>query len=292
MMVNIMLSCFTEEIMNIPYIRIELNVTELCNRKCSFCPRSVDYPNQNLHMEADTADLLIEQTRDFVNHYSITGRGEPLLCDNIYEILSVFRIRNVPFHITTNGDTLDKHIHDLDAILDLRKYDKNVRVNVNCYDGINQRNARKIKYSKYKKLHFTNEREDIPEKIRYQKRMSTGMFTNRGGNLPWTYSNQTSKPCYILLYKAMVDWNGDVNLCCNDWKYLKSFGNIHKQPFKDIWLGEEMKYYRNKLLSNNGRQNFKECENCDAAGSNPFKRWDLQIDDIKPYFNFYNEKTI
>ena len=86
---------------------IELNINELCNRTCEFCPRYDPkvYPNQNLHMKADTAELLIEQTRDFVNRYTITGRGEPLLCKNIYEILSVFRIHNVPFHITTNGDT-------------------------------------------------------------------------------------------------------------------------------------------------------------------------------------------
>ena len=287
MMDNIVLNCFIEEIMKIPYIRVELNVTELCNRKCSFCPRSLDYPNKNLHMEADTAELLIEQTKDFVQHYSITGRGEPLLCKNIYEILSVFRIHNVPFNLTTNGDTLDKCIHDLDAILDLKKYEKQIGVIVNCYDGENQLNIRKIKYAKYKKLFFTNEREDVPENENYQKRMSKGFFSNRGGNLPWSYSNLTTKPCYILMYKSMIDWNGDVNLCCNDWKYLKSFGNIHKHSFREIWLGEEMSRYRNKLMEKNGRQNFEECKNCDAIGSNPFRRWDVQMDQMKPYFNFY-----
>ena len=35
--------------------------------------------------------------------------------------------------------------------------------------------------------------------------------------------------------------------------------------------------------------NFKECKNCDAAGSSPFRRWNLQMDKMKPYFNFYNK---
>ena len=36
---------------------IDINITELCNRKCIFCPR-VDpdkYPNQNINMSIDLA---------------------------------------------------------------------------------------------------------------------------------------------------------------------------------------------------------------------------------------------
>ena len=29
---------------------MEINPTELCNRKCSFCPRGDWYPNKNLHL--------------------------------------------------------------------------------------------------------------------------------------------------------------------------------------------------------------------------------------------------
>ena len=29
---------------------VDFMLTELCNRTCVFCPRAVDYPNLNLHM--------------------------------------------------------------------------------------------------------------------------------------------------------------------------------------------------------------------------------------------------
>ena len=36
---------------------VEINPTELCNRRCSFCPRSDPsvYPNRSLHMSIQTA---------------------------------------------------------------------------------------------------------------------------------------------------------------------------------------------------------------------------------------------
>ena len=42
---------------------IEINPTELCNRKCSFCPRhdSNLYPNRNLHIEINTIQNLNTQ---------------------------------------------------------------------------------------------------------------------------------------------------------------------------------------------------------------------------------------
>ena len=42
---------------------VELNVNELCNRTCIFCPRHDIklYPNQNLHMDLNLAEELAIQ---------------------------------------------------------------------------------------------------------------------------------------------------------------------------------------------------------------------------------------
>ena len=45
---------------------IEINLTELCNRKCVFCPR-VDpkvFPNRNLHMSLDLSKNYIQFKKD------------------------------------------------------------------------------------------------------------------------------------------------------------------------------------------------------------------------------------
>ena len=35
---------------------VDINPTELCNRTCSFCPRGIDYPNQNLHITEEVIE--------------------------------------------------------------------------------------------------------------------------------------------------------------------------------------------------------------------------------------------
>ena len=46
-------------------ITVEINTTELCNRKCVFCPR-VDpkiYPNRNLHIEISTINKIAKDLK-------------------------------------------------------------------------------------------------------------------------------------------------------------------------------------------------------------------------------------
>ena len=73
---------------------VEINPTELCNRTCSFCPRSDPevYPNRKLHMTIELADMLSEQLHEahFTGDIHITGWGEPLLNPDILEIISKF----------------------------------------------------------------------------------------------------------------------------------------------------------------------------------------------------------
>ena len=67
---------------------VEINPTELCNRTCSFCPRSDPnvYPNRNLNMTIDTAENISNQLLDanFTGDIHITGFGEPTLLSLIH----------------------------------------------------------------------------------------------------------------------------------------------------------------------------------------------------------------
>ena len=97
---------------------VEINLTELCNRTCSFCPRSSGYLNQNLNMSVNTAEIIKEQSLNFVNNIHLVGRGEPLLNPDFLEIVKIFS-KNFSVKIVTNGDHLYKYIDELDDMLDL-----------------------------------------------------------------------------------------------------------------------------------------------------------------------------
>jgi hypothetical protein len=68
------------------------------------------------------------------------------------------------------------------------------------------------------------------------------------------------------MYKAFVDWDGGVGLCCNDWaRKQKDFGNINTDTFSNIWMSNEFKYVRKQLLEAN-RKDLSACSGCNTNG--------------------------
>lgn len=52
------------------------------------------------------------------------------------------------------------------------------------------------------------------------------------------------KPCALIWQKMVVDWNGDVVLCCDDWNHSTVLGNLKKQTIEEVWKGEKLKKIR------------------------------------------------
>jgi len=238
---------------------VEINPTELCNRVCSFCPRSDPdvYPNRKLNMSVDTASTLAEQLVDanFNGDIHITGYGEPTLNPDILKIILAFD-EHFFTEMITNGDRLLsgrlKHNeltqHGLSSLI------------VDCYDGPEQT-------EKISKL-----LESFTGQKRIRNHYDTGEsnlfelynYNNRGGAIG---QNKTlHRPCYMPTYKAFIDWNGDVGLCCNDWQRgQKPFGNINESSFSDIWMSKEFERVR-KLLLQGRRYELPACKMCDTDG--------------------------
>ena len=95
---------------------IELNITELCNFTCSFCPRGHGYPNSNKHMSVETAQEIARQVKDLQVPVAIqfAGRGEPTLGNNFREIAEIMlNLRQeapITIEINTNGNRTDKYL--------------------------------------------------------------------------------------------------------------------------------------------------------------------------------------
>jgi MoaA/NifB/PqqE/SkfB family radical SAM enzyme len=238
---------------------IEINPTELCNRTCSFCPRSDPniYPNRNLHMSVDTVEKLKDQllSVDYRGDIHITGYGEPLLNPNILKIIEILS-KNFHTELITNGDRILKesisHQQLQSAGLDL--------LIVDCYDGPShvEQMTKILKDCK------------IPFRIRdhyddgSKKLIELYNFNNRGGIFS---PKETYRPCWLPFYKAFIDWNGDVGLCCNDWsRKQQSFGNIYKTEFDKIWSDEKFVEVRRKL-EKGLRKELPACKNCDTNGT-------------------------
>jgi MoaA/NifB/PqqE/SkfB family radical SAM enzyme len=264
----------------IDYIKcIEINPTELCNLKCTFCPRAFDYPNQNLHMSLETAQK-IRRNLDEINFSQaliFAGRGEPTLTKNFVEILRIFMDNDPKFtiFIITNGKRLDKlqeffnhpqvHFH-----YDVYDTDKNVFVKESeRYASI--KNIRCLWRPDDGRTYATHDRaNEGRKKNKYESwGVSTQGFTNRGGALGDNKFTITEKGCGKLIFNMFIDWNGNYNLCCDDWTPLV-LGNIFEESIEDfINKNETLSYYRKQHFCSNSRDGLPACQTCNRVAPPP-----------------------
>jgi MoaA/NifB/PqqE/SkfB family radical SAM enzyme len=248
---------------------IELSVTELCTRKCSFCPRgdSTVYPNQKLFMSSETITNIANKclAEGFEGDFHISGFGESFTHPKFLELTSTLRdtLPNNHLVLTTNGDFLnDKTINEIIK----RNFNK---VIVSCYDGAERKKHFTLLFEKngfhnydIRELWFNPEEttEDL---------MNRNNFNNRSGSVNVDSQKENlniNSPCYLPFYKVIIDWNGNALLCCNDWKKAhKGLGNINTHSLSDIWYGEELVKVRAQLA--NGKRVGPACANCNIKGT-------------------------
>ena len=248
--------------MNITPHFIEINITELCNRECSFCPRAHGYPNLNLNMSIETASLIKEQAKGFVDTIHIVGRGEPLLHPDFLNILSIFS-KDFKIRIMTNGDKLNRYIVELDKMLDLNSGIH--KITISLYDDDDQYNRLKTMFSKYLDVCYYKT-YDSGQGISNKNFNQKHYITNRAGAL---YNAKNNAPCYIPLNRMFVDWNGTVNLCCHDWTEKATYGSVYNENLHTIYENINNKY--SKQLVNGNRLCTKQCSVCDVSSDDPLR---------------------
>ena len=91
-------------------------------------------------------------------------------------------------------------------------------------------------------------------------------LTNRAGtiNLGVQDDVKTFTFCNYPSYSVLIDWNGDVFLCPQDWQRRQTMGNIMQDDFFEIWKGPILSKYRKLLLD--GKRDLKPCSQCNADG--------------------------
>lgn len=242
---------------------VELNITELCNRTCSFCPRHDPevYPNKKDFMELDTVHSITQQLKqtDWFGDIHITGFGEPHTHPKLKQIIEILSDADVFIEVTTNGDRLIDS--DIDYSLEL--FDAGLSMlTVDCYDGDEQYTQREHKMLNiFQNIHNYRLRNHYDDG-NAQALIEQYGFNNRGGTMG---GKGIQNPCYLPFYKTMIDWNGDITLCCNDWhREAGNMGNILVDGFVNCWNSNKLVWIRKQLAK--GKRGGV-CANCSIKGT-------------------------
>ena len=246
---------------------VEISESGLCNRKCSFCPRSdPNYNHVNEFISEDLHSKLCNQLGELkykgVIRYS--GFVEPLLDKNIYNLINKAKktLPNAKVELVTNGDVLNKtrlkklFDNGLDTIL------------ISVYDS--EEDA--IKFEKLCKELPLEKKQYVIRKRYLPPEQDFGItLSNRAGMMEnaeykiKTLNKALNEPCYYPSYTFFMDYNGDVLMCPHDWGKKIILGNMKNENFLDIWASKKAINLRKKL--NKADRNFSPCKSCDVKGS-------------------------
>lgn len=253
---------------------VELNLTELCNFNCPFCPRGHGYPNQNLHMSLDTLDLILDSIRDLDQEITVqlAGRGEPTLhkeFGKILERLLEFREEVPSFRIemNTNGARVPRYKHLMDKI---------DRVTYNIYPE--------------SRIEYQDAVDTFPDYlVKDKKKPDERKWKTRAGYIPLTEINPQSfepqprygKMCHKPFEVVYINYNGDYNLCCDVWKDIETLGNVKSEPISQYYdSNKRLLEYRKHLLK--GERTIDPCKDCNIRCSYEFiQRFEEVLSDRK-----------
>ena len=246
---------------------VEISESGVCNRKCSFCPRSSpDYPEAKEFVSDGFIDRLSHQLAEL--NYSglvlFSGFVEPLLDKKIHQHIRKIRqaVPRAVIELVTNGDPLTVKLLNKLADAGLS------HLLVSLYDG----------------PHQVSEIEELVSKTRFEfsRVVLRRRWVAEDGTVPISLSNRggameaaitplpsllraLEEPCFYPAHQIFLDYNGDVLVCPHDWNKTAVVGNFNQQTLLEIWNGRKMNALRQKLI--NGDRGFAPCSGCNVNGT-------------------------
>ena len=98
--------------------KIYIEITNICNLKCKFCPETSR--NKEL-MTLEKFEEVIGKIHDYTNLVCLHVKGEPLLHNNLDGILGVLEKYNLKANITTNGTLIKENLDTLKNFKSVRQ---------------------------------------------------------------------------------------------------------------------------------------------------------------------------
>lgn len=231
---------------------VEIEVNNYCNRKCGYCPNSKSIVGKK-EMSVEVYHKVIERLVDinFSGRMSYHFYNEPLLFSNLLEFIrySQEKLPWVRKVLYSNGDNLTKGL--LYELFDVG-IDFFVITNHNPESSIEE-------HSFYKVYH------ELPEEMKNNLEYLTNsdlLLTNRGGALECDNKvDEGVKACRIPDSLIVIDVEGNVIPCYEDYYRTLVMGNVMNESLYDIWDNEDYQKMRN-FLRHGKRKKYVVCKKC------------------------------
>lgn len=274
--------------------------TNVCNLSCEMCPSGKGL----LKRPRGTADMdlyrkFITENCKTLTNIMLHFQGEPLMCQQLGEMIAFARENRIHTMFSTNGQLLaqsidlirnarpDHIIVSLDGLSDetYTKYRVGGKVQ-NVFDGLEKLSQLPTKERPYIELQFlvfSHNEHEIPELQKLKKKYRIDKITLKSAQiydesqidfLPenqkysrYNISNgkvklkkKSENHCKRLIFGTVVCFDGRVVPCCFDKDAEHEFGNISNQSLAEIRNSEKFRNFVKQVFTQ--RNGIEICNNC------------------------------
>lgn len=256
---------------------IQIEPTEGCNLGCSFCGLQGMKKNGKTpwnFMNLETAERIASEIERVGWNSKIVFalHGEPTLNKQFLEIVGIFR-KHLPktvFHMYTNGCKFNR-------VSDPNDYVKKVfgagidNIVLDCYsddgdwrfvDKLDDQSV-VVKYGKGVPLHTNNHNKRIlllPPIQMDKDNTSTRRLANHAGAAFPLDPSFNKKRCTMPFREMCFRYDGNVNICCDDFRGKYPIASIHDLNIEDIW--NHPRFQAARIMLYNYSREFTPCFGC------------------------------
>lgn len=247
------------------FAKVYIEISNICNLKCSFCPGTVRAPRR---MKADEFELILNKIKPYTDYIYFHLLGEPLCHPELEKFLKLAEDMQFKVIITTNGTLLNKNANVLlnssshyKTVISLHSFEANDNKNSfenylkDCFEYAKSAENKKIVVLR---LWNNGGKDSLNETIlnalekyfskpwieeRNGTRIGNKIFLQYGDKFDWPTleSNNISEKvfCYGLRDQLGILADGTVVPCCLDNNGKISLGNIFEEDLEDILNSEK-----------------------------------------------------
>lgn len=263
---------------------VKVEMTEGCSLFCSFCGiRGIRKSAGDFKfLTTELATLVAKKIKrsGWRSKIEFTMHGEPTMNPDYVKIIKIFRsqLPNSQLMITSNGTGLLKGKEGpAKNILALKGAGLNIlALDDYKYAKIVSKIIAEIKGNKDFPVYYYPQQKNNPNVKRKTKdfsviiiddisggKVGTRTLSNHCGCSAPLNSKRKGKRCARPFRELVIRWDGNVSICCNDWRGVFCCGNIKDNNVEEIWQGKEFHAVRQKLYR--GERDFAPCHGCDSV---------------------------
>ena len=256
-----------------------IEMTSRCNMACLFCFRSKLTRPSGIIDDGLYKKIIFQAVNWGIDNINLQGFGEPLLDPNLTEKIAYAKKAGIKeVTCVTNGSLLNLGMAEslitagLDALgisIDAATSETYKKIHgggneafYNLICNLRGIDLYKTKYnslipriSMFFRKNSINNKEEKSFINQFKKYGDTVVLqqlfkwvgTDVIGNVP--QKNRVQFPCYFLWDSIIINWDGQVVACCQDFNAKFPIGDIKSQTLREVWDSPKLNLIRDKHLA-------------------------------------------